>query len=313
MVASATLSAITTGYSVQFREGLTSMSRQLNWMQFATEETSTDATTVYPIKGRSAAMREWVGDRLLREGQVYGYSLTNKKFEDTVKVKVDDVEDDKWGLYNTQIRDLGEACGRLPWEQLATAIINGGSKTCYDGEYFFDTDHPQDPFGSVTTTWANLLTSTSLTAANVATTRTAMRVVKDAYGVILGVTPTHLVVPSALEKTAEEIVGAQALLIHRAGTSTSDTSSAPSNVLRGQLGIIVMPELDASSSTTWYMADLSKALKPLMWQWRARPVFQQITDQNAEYVVRNDEFVFGAKARGAAGYVLPQLMFKCTA
>lgn len=311
-VTDSTLSAITTGYNVQFRQGLTAMTQAMPWMMIANETTSTDATTVYPIKGRAAKMREWKGARVAREHQIYGYSLPNKKFEDTILVQLTDIEDDKYALYNSQMQDLGAAAGRLPYDEVVAAVIAGDSTACYDGEYFFDTDHPQDPFGGSSTTWSNDLSSQSLTAANVQETRAAMQVLKDADGTILGVNPTHIIVPAALQKTAEEIVRGSTIL-QSVGTAGTDlAATAPSNVLAGQLGLIVIPELDADSATTWYMADLSKPVKPLFWQWRVRPEFQRLT-RDSQHAFEHDAVKFGARARGAAGYALPQLMFRCAA
>jgi len=312
MVTTAALDAITTGYSVKFRDGLSRITGSLPWQLFADEVTSDDATTVYPIKGHAARMREWVGERLLRQAQIYGYTLTNRKFEDTVRVKVTDIEDDKYGLYNSQMTDLGEAAARLPMDEIAAAILAGDATDCYDGEFYFDTDHPQDPFGSVTTTWSNDLATTALTAANVNTTRTAMRRLVDEFGNVLGISPTHLIVPATLQLTAEEICGPNSVITGREITAAT-TASAISNALAGSLKVIVLPELDADSTTVWYMADLGKMVKPLFWQWRVRPQFQRITSPDSEYVLTNDAYVFGARARGAAGYALPHLMFRCAA
>lgn len=311
-VTDSTLASITTGYSVKFREGLTSMARAIPYQMFAAEATAMGGNIIYPIKGRPQKMQEWNGPRVSREHQIYGYELRSKKYQATTDVQIEDIEDDKYGLYNDEMRGLGEAAARLPYDQVVAAIIAGDETACYDGEYFFDTDHPLDPFGSVSTTWSNDLSSTSLTAANVATTRAAMTVLKDEDSTVLGVRPTHLIIPSALRKTADEIVRGSTIL-QTAGTAGTDLAAAnPTNVLNGALGVIEIPELDADSTTTWYMADLGKPTKPFVWQWTIRPQFQRLT-RDSQHAFEHDAVRFGARARGAAGYVLPQLMFRCAA
>lgn len=48
-----------------------------------------------------------------------------------------------------------------PQKAVATLIRAGESATCYDGQYFFDTDHPVNPYNSGVGTYKNILTSTA--------------------------------------------------------------------------------------------------------------------------------------------------------
>ena len=306
-VTAAELASITTGYNVAFRRGLTSLQGPIGWQMMATEVTSTNGTEVYPISGRIAKMREWDGDRIVREHQVYGYELRNKKFEDTVSVLADDMDDDKYGLYDGSMEGLGQASARLPYEQVVEAVVAGVSTVCFDGEYYFDTDHPIDPAGGSSTTYANEFGSMTLSATNVALGRSYMEVRTDEYGVNLGVTATHLAVPPALRKLGEEICRASTIIQYVGTAGTDLAATSPTNVLQGQLQLIVIPELHADSDTTWYLFDLSKSTKPFSWQWRLRPQFASLTRPDSETVFYKDKYVFGAKARGAAGFGLPHL------
>lgn len=305
----ASLASITTGYNVSFLRGLRAMTSATAYQSFAAEFTVNDPTTVFPIQGRSPQMREWIGPRNVRDTKVYGYSLTAKLFEATQKVRKQDVEDDKYGLYDGLMEGLGESAGRLPFDQVVAAIIAGTSNTCYDGEFFFDTDHPQDPSGAISTTYANEYGSMPLTASNAALARSYMEVRKDEEGRILGVNPNAVMVPSALRKTAEEIFRGATIIQAQTNVAGSENvgAAAPTNVMQGTFSIIVVPELDATSTTTWYMLDTRMQLKPFFWEWRIRPTFSRITSEDSEYVMSNDEYLFGARARGAAGYGLPQL------
>jgi phage major head subunit gpT-like protein len=305
------LSSITTGYNVRFRDALTRMTGALNFGQLADEVTSTNKTEVYPIKGRTARMRKWEGERIIRENQVYGYQVTNEKFEDTVAVKIEDMEDDKFGLYDSQMADLGEAAAALPYDQIIYLLKNGGTLLGYDGVAFFSDSHPKDPMRAAAGTWDNLAASTALTAANLASVIASMRTRSDEHGNLLRVAPTHLIAPAALEKTVDEVLTGP--LILQTVTSPGNLAAAPTNVMAGKLQKLIVPELDADSTTTWYVADLSKPAKPFFWQWKVRPMFQRLTDMNSEYVMKNDAMLFGARARGAAGFGLPHLMTKCTA
>lgn len=44
-------------------------------------------------------MREWIGEREVQALAAYDYLIKNKKFEMTIGVPRDDIEDDKYGVY----------------------------------------------------------------------------------------------------------------------------------------------------------------------------------------------------------------------
>lgn len=51
-----------------------------------------------------------------------------------------------------------------------------------------------------------------------------------------------------------------------------------------------------------YCMDVSKPLKPVIMQLREGVSFDSLTDTSSDHVFKNDEFLYGARARGAAGY-----------
>ena len=84
------------------------------------------------------------------------------------------------------------------------------------------------------------------------------------------------------------------------------------------------PNFDEASSTysnnntagqvqPWFLLDLSKPLKPLIWQEREAPNFNMITDPQDSVVRSTGIFGMYAEARGAAGYTLPFLAYRSTA
>jgi phage major head subunit gpT-like protein len=63
----------------------------------------------------------------------------------------------------------------------------------------------------------------------------------------------------------------------------------------------------------WFLVDLSKPLKPLIWQEREAAHFWMITDPNDSKVADTGLFGCYAEARGAAGYTMPFLAYRSTA
>ncbi|CAN5211270.1 Mu-like prophage major head subunit gpT family protein [soil metagenome] len=63
----------------------------------------------------------------------------------------------------------------------------------------------------------------------------------------------------------------------------------------------------------WYLVDLSKPLKPLIFQTREEPHFWMTTNPEDSTVAETGKFGAWAEARGAAGYTMPFLAYRSTA
>ncbi|MBM4293373.1 MAG: hypothetical protein FJ126_00495 [Deltaproteobacteria bacterium] len=87
-------------------------------------------------------VREWMGDRQISSLEPQAYQIESKDWEATIEVDRNDIEDDQLGLYNPIIAALAQEAKRHPDRLIADLMLGGFTTTCYDGQYFFDTDHP---------------------------------------------------------------------------------------------------------------------------------------------------------------------------
>ena len=180
----------------------------------------------YPRLDMLPGIREWIGDRIIHSLSAGSYTIRNKKWEETLGIDRDDIEDDAFGLFNIAIQQLGVNAGEFP-DKLVAGIINaGGTQLGPDGQYFFDTDHPS---------W-------------------------DASG---------------------------------AAVSASNST--------------------AGSGAAWYLLDLSKPLKPFVFQ--DREPFALVARQSLQdpAVFDRDRFLWGTRGRCNAGYGLWHLAHKSKA
>lgn len=103
---------------------------------------STGRSVDYKWLGDFPGMKEWIGDRVIKDLSAHHYEVVNKPFESTVEVDRDDIEDDQVGVYTPMIQGLAQAAKVHP-DVLVFALLKLGFSTlCYDGQFFFDTDHP---------------------------------------------------------------------------------------------------------------------------------------------------------------------------
>jgi phage major head subunit gpT-like protein len=112
------------------------------WSEIATEVPSSTGSNEYGWLGDFPGMREWIGERVIRELGLHDYRLKNRKFELTVGFKLDDLADDNLGIYAPRFKGLGDAAARHPDELVFEALQLGFTSPCYDGQNFFDEDHP---------------------------------------------------------------------------------------------------------------------------------------------------------------------------
>ena len=110
--------------------------------------TSDQESEEYKWLGQSPAMREWIGGRQAKGFSTQGIEIKNKDFEATLSVLVKEMKFDKTGQVMVRIRELAERTN-AHWAKLLSAlVIAGESALCYDGQYFFDTDHSEGDSGS---------------------------------------------------------------------------------------------------------------------------------------------------------------------
>lgn len=110
--------------------------------------TSDQESETYKWLGMAPAMREWVGGRLAKGFRDNGITITNKTFEATLEVLLDELRRDKTGQVMVRVRELAERTNAHWAKLLSTLIVAGESAVCYDGQYFFDTDHVEGDSGS---------------------------------------------------------------------------------------------------------------------------------------------------------------------
>lgn len=135
-----TLNDLRTGFKASYQIGFDGAQSQ--WARIATRVPSATAAEKYAWLGAFPNMREWLGERVYKNLSEHGYTITNRKFEMTVAVPKDSIEDDQHGIYGPMMQEMGRSAAVHP-DQLVFGLLKAGFVTnCYDGQYFFDTDHP---------------------------------------------------------------------------------------------------------------------------------------------------------------------------
>lgn len=270
----------------------------------ATEVPSTTKANRYPWMDLLPRMREWVGERVVRNLSARAFAIENKAWELTLEVDKEDVEDDNLGLYSQRAEMMGQQARKWPDDVITDLLQAAGSTIGPDGQYYFDTDHPVSLDRPALGTYSNSL-ALALTAANYGIARSSMGSLLGADQRSLNVTPNVLAVPPALEDTARAILNAE-MIAPSAAWAGNAAGIATTNIYRNSAQLLVVPEWN-NDPTRWYLFDTTKGVKPFIFQMRKTPEFVSLINLTDPNVFWRKKFVYGVDSRGNAGFSLPFL------
>jgi phage major head subunit gpT-like protein len=143
IITPALITSLRTGFSKAFQDSLTAT--PTDWAKVATRVPSSSASNTYGWLNQFPTLREWVGDRILKDMAAQAYQVQNKLYEGTVAVKRTDIEDDNVGVYTPLFAEMGRAAATHPDQLVFGLLKTAHTAICYDGQNFFDTDHPVYP------------------------------------------------------------------------------------------------------------------------------------------------------------------------
>lgn len=280
-----TLTSLNTSFNTNYQRGYNR--RPPWWNRVAMRIPSTTPLNTYAWMARLGQMRQWIGERKVNNLSSYVYQLLNLPYEYTVGVLRDDIEDDQIGVYNPVFEQMGEVSSKWPDQLVKAALQAGTAQVTFDGVAFFSTTHNLSG-----TNQSNLFAGTALTAANFDTVRIALAQIKGEDGELINSGRPTLIVPTALERPARDILTSQ--LIASGGVAITNTMTNVSDLL-------VLDELN-NEPTVWYVAYLDSSIKPIVFQERKAPTQVRKDRPEDDNTFWKRELIWGTDARGAAGY-----------
>lgn len=283
---------LTKGLLTNFYEGFDGATPQVD--QIAMRVPSTARSETYAWLSALPRMRKMEGERIPEKLKAYSYTITNEEYEASLEVKRADIKDDQTGQYGPLARSLGESARLYPDEYVfGTLLPNGFTELCYDGQYFFDTDHPVGDG----TTQSNKL-ALDLDATNFATAVKMLEQMKDDKG-----RPYNkqldllLVVGAGNRATAEALIDLQY------------TTGGMSNLNYKKAALLVNPWI--SDDDSWFLINRAGVVKPFVVQEREFIPFESLED-GSEKAFWNKKFFYGTYWRGNFGYGLYQKIIGST-
>lgn len=302
IVNAGSLIALQQSFNALFQSSL--MAATPVWSKVAMEIQSTHKAEIHQWLGRVPQMREWIDEKSVDGLRGFQYTITNKDYEMTIGVDRNDIEDDMLGMYQPRIREMGVRASYHPDKLLSAARAAGHTTACYDGQYFYDTDHVEGDSGSQSNYLTGTGTTLSTLGADFFTAQAAMMALLDDKGepfiepamVVAGYMdmPSQWLVtcPPALYSLFYQLFNAQVI------SQTSNTLFRAAQLV---------PDSRLTDTNDWYLDFVGGIVRPYIKQTRKPPVMVSLVDPNmTESVFMTREFKFGVESRGAISYGLWQ-------
>ena len=116
------LTTLTTGFKANFQRGFAGVAPM--WEKIATRVPSATAAEEYGWLGAFPGMREWIGERQIKNLAQHGYTIKNRRFEATVSVPVTSINDDQHGIYAPMMEEMGRSAAEHP-DTLVYGLLTG--------------------------------------------------------------------------------------------------------------------------------------------------------------------------------------------
>lgn len=142
IITPALLLALNTALQKAFKDAYAQMATDPFWKKVATTVPSSTSSNTYGWLQDFPQLREWIGDRVVKDMKSQGYEISNRLFESTLGVKRTAIEDDQFGHYSPIAQHMGQEAAQHPDRLISDLMAQGTASLCYDGQNYFDTDHP---------------------------------------------------------------------------------------------------------------------------------------------------------------------------
>ena len=272
-------------------------------------------TTEISMLGYSPQFRKWTGERMARDARQNNVTIINEDYEASLEFHRRDVTQDKTAQVMARAGEFGMR-GSQHWGKLVTAaIVAGESTACYDGQYFFDTDHSEGSSGTqdndLTENATNHLapTDVEMETAIMACIQAILGFVdEEGEPINEGASAFTVMVPAGLWARAKAVIGGD-IIQGASGTKTSIVARLDDFIIN----LRANPRLDGQSG--WFESGVSSKLAVFRTDSPTKALIRiqdmpvnspgvrmTVLAEGSEYAKLKNRYLFGAEATRGVGY-----------
>ena len=267
---------------------------------------SDQSSETYAWLGMPPALREWIGGRQAKGLSENGITIANKHFEATLEIALRDLRRDKTGQLRARVAEFAQRGQTHFASLLSTLIVNGESTVCYDGQYFFDTDHSEGKSGTLDN---DITTDISGLPAETHGVVTAPSKEEMLQAIVKSISQFFTFKDDQgepINETARAFLVQVPVGLYSAAQSALDKANVRGpgivNVDGYDIALSVNPRLTAAGWTDKFVTFRTDgSIKPLIRQEETEPTVK-VKDETSEYAFDNDAIQIGIDTWRNVGY-----------
>jgi len=261
------------------------------YQDLCTRVPSTTETERYRWLGTVPVMREWGTGRMVKGLRSESYDVENTKYEATIEVDRDEIDDDQTAQIRMRIGELAVRAATHKDKLISDLLANGASSgfNSYDGVTFFNAAHVSGASGSQD----NILSPTAV-APDAPTVAEFQAALKEAIARMMGFLDD--VGEPATNTGAEGFVIVCPPIQYLTALEAINTTIVQSvrNILEGAARVIAFPRLTDLSK--FFLLKVNEAVRPFIFQDRMPVEFRAVEGGSEEEFLR-EKYLYGVRAR----------------
>jgi len=277
------------------------------WMDAVSNYFPSDQPSeTYEWLGMPPALREWIGGRHAKGFTENGITIANKHFEATIEIEIKDLRRDKTGQLRVRMNEFAQRGQSHFAKLLSTLIVNGATTVCYDGQYFFDTDHSEGSSGNQSN---SITTDISALPATVHGVAAAPSPEEMQQAILASITQMYTFVDDEGEPLNEDAAAFKVIVPVGLSQATlaalsmvRQAAASTFNIDNFSISAALNPRLTAASWTDKFVTVRTDgSIKPLIRQEETVPSLK-VKDENSEFAFDNDAIQLGIDTWRNVGY-----------
>lgn len=287
------LQALNTAYSMAYNKAQETVTTFYG--RYCMVETGNSTVLEFPFVEAFRKMREWIGDREIKNLKAKILRVIERAFEDTIGVPVRAVETDNYGVYKIHIGQMGQNSKEL-WDNLFIDALTANAA-------WLD----NKPFFNATATGANARKWGKVAIVNKTTSALSVDEFNAGYdGMMgwdghnkepLGAIADVLMCGPALRTVAFNIVK---------NKYAADKTDNPNADL---VDVDINPRLIGEYRNYWFLASTKGIMKPAIMKQSKDTGLIALDKETDTEVFMKDKILYGNKAYGECALAMPHLIY----
>ena len=267
------------------------------YMDLATRYSSNKDVEHHKWLGTVPQMREWGTGRLAKGLRTESYDVANAKYEATIEVDRDEIDDDQTGQIRLRIQELARRAATHKDKMIADLLNNGDQAgyLAYDGKVFFADDHESGASGAQDNLLTFAVADDDVDVFTATEGKTALQNAIEAMMLYLDDQGE----PGDRDQGGLVIVCPWAQYYRWLEVINASVINNTTNVMTSAARVIPFSRLTTAGK--WFLLKTNEGIRPFIFQDR-RPIEFDAVEKGSEQAFHQEKYSYGVSGRYRLAY-----------